>query len=168
MVTSNGEYPVLSINSLVIIAVLLLLAGLAVWKLLRSRDKGVRSKTISVNDIGSVYRRISTQAVETSFAVFIISPPHRDTQDTLEVQFSVEQGVTGLDWILMSEPNRREKTRVIRYALDKGVEWRSCEMNDWVYLRMEQGDLVELCTSLIRDLYAVDDVLLKYGGFEYQ
>ncbi len=41
-------------------------------------------------------------------------------------------------------------------------------MNKWVYLRIEKGDLVELCTSLIRDLYEVEDVLLKYGGFEYQ
>ena len=40
-------------------------------------------------------------------------------------------------------------------------------MNKWIYLRIEQGDLVELCTSLIRDLYGVEDVLLKYGGFKH-
>ena len=154
--------------NILIIIVVLLVAGLAVWKLLRSRDKGIHAKTISVSDIGEVYRQISTQGVETSFAVFVIAPPQWDEEDTLEVQLSVEEGVTGLDWILMSEPNQREKPRVIQYALCKGAEWQECEMNKWFYLRIEQGDLVELCTSLIRDLYEAEDVLLKYGGFEYE
>jgi hypothetical protein len=39
-------------------------------------------------------------------------------------------------------------------------------MNDWVYLRTEQGDLVGLCTALINDLYAAEAVLIKYGGFK--
>jgi len=154
--------------NILIIIIVLLVAGLAVWRLLRSRDNGIHATTISVSDIGEVYRQISTQGVETSFAVFVFAPSQWSTEDTLEVQFSVEEGVTGLDWILMSEPNQREKPRVIQYALCKGAEWQECEMNKWVYLRIEKGDLVELCTSLIRDLYEVEYVLLKYGGFEYQ
>lgn len=154
--------------NILIIIVVLFIAGMAVWKLLRSRGKGIHTRTISVCGIGEVYRQISTQGVETSFAVFVIAPPQWDAKDTVEVQFSVEEGVTGLDWILMSKPNQREKMRVIQYALRKGAEWKECEMNKWLYLRIEQGDLVKLCTSLIRDLYGVEDVLLKYGGFEYQ
>jgi hypothetical protein len=154
--------------NILIVIVVLLVVGLAVWKFLRSRDKGIGTKTISVRDIGDVYRQISTQGVETSFAVFIIAPPQWNTEDTVEVQFSVEQGITGLDWILMSAANQREKPRVMQYALRKGTAWQECEMNNWFYLRIEQGDLVELCTSLIRDLYEVEEVLLKYGGFEYR
>ena len=41
-------------------------------------------------------------------------------------------------------------------------------MNDWLYLRIEQGDVVGLCTSLIEDLYQVEQVELKYGGFRYK
>ena len=154
--------------NIIIIIVVLLIAGLAVWKLLRSRHKGIHTKSISVSDIGEVYRQISTQGVETSFAVFIIAPPQWDAEDTVELQFSVEEGVTGLDWILMSEPNKREKQRVVQFALRKGVEWKECEMNEWLYLRIDQGDLVELCTSLIRDLYEVEEVQLKYGGCSIQ
>lgn len=150
--------------NILIIIVVLLVAGLAVWRLSRSRHKGIHTKSISVSDIGEVYRQISTQGVETSFAVFIVAPPQWDTGDTVEVQFSVEEGGAGLDWILMSEPNKREKQRVIQCALRKGTEWRECEMNNWLYLRIDQGDLVELCTSLIRDLYGVEEVQLKYGG----
>lgn len=155
------------INILVAIF-LLLMAGIAVWKLLSARKRGVHSKKISVSDIGEVYRQLSTQGVETSFAVFIITPSKSEGNETVEIQFSVEEGVTGLDWILMSEPNKREKQRVTQYALHKGAKWQECEMNNWVYLRIEQGDLVELCTSLIRDLFGVESVQLKYGGFVYR
>lgn len=153
--------------NMLIITAMLTVAGLAVWKLLRSRDKGVHTKSISVSDICDVYRQILNQHVETSFAVFIIAPPQWNAGDTVEIQFSVEEGVTGLDWVLMSESNQREKQRVVQYALSKGSEWQECEMNKWIYLRTDQGDLVELCTSLIRDLYGVEDIQLKYGGFVY-
>ena len=154
--------------NILFIIILLLIAGLGVWGLLRSRDKGIKIRTISICDIGEVYRQISNQCVETSFAVFVISPPQSDAEEPVEVQFSVEDGITGLDWILMSESNKREKQRVIQYALSKGTEWKECEMNNWIYLRIGRGDLVELCTSLIKDLYDVEDVQLKYGGFKYQ
>jgi len=151
-----------------IVIVALLVAGLAIWRLLRSRDTGIRTRSISVDDVGDVYRQISNQGVETSFAVFVIAPSQWQAEDTVEVQFSVENGVTGLDWILLSESNKREKPRVIEYALNKGMEWRECEMNDWPYLRIDQNGLVDLCTSLIKDLWGVEEVLLKYGGFDYR
>ena len=152
--------------NILISIIVLFVAGLIAWKRLSSRDKGVQTKSISVDDIGEVYRQISTQGIETSFAVFIIATSRWNTADTVEVQFSVEKGVTGLDWILMSEPNKREKSRVIQFALSKGAEWQECELNNWIYLRIEQDDLAEICTCLIRDLYEAEDVLLKYGGFK--
>lgn len=158
----------MQIMDILFVIVALLVAGLAIWRLLRSRDGGIRSRSISVGDIGDVYRQISSQGVETSFAVFVITPSQWHAEDTVEVQFSVENGVTGLDWILLSESNKREKPRVIQYALNRSMEWRECEMNDWPYLRIEQNGLVELCNSLIKDLWGVEEVLLKYGGFDYR
>lgn len=152
---------------MLIIFMVLFMIGFSVWILLRSHNKDIHIKKISVSDIADVYQQISIQGVETSFAVFIVTPPQRVAEENVEIQFSVEKGVTGLDWILMSESNRREKLRVNQYALDKGMEWQECEMNEWLYLRIEKGDLVELCTSLIRDLYAAENVILKYGGFKY-
>lgn len=139
-----------------------------VWKILRARASGIKTRKISVGDIGKVYDQISSQAAETSFAVFVISPPRWDSGQTVEIQFSVEKGVTGLDWILMSENNKKEKQRIVDYAIEKGTRWQDCKMNDWIYMRIEQGDLVVLCISLIRDLYGAEEVLLKYGGFKYR
>jgi len=132
------------------------------------RDQGIRRKTIAVEDVGNVFRRISAHGVETSFAVFEIQSGKNSEGDTVEIQYSVEDGKTGLDWILMSPANIAEKQRVIQYAASKGFEWQEREMNDWLYLRIEEGDLVGICRSLIEDLYRVDQVELKYGGFKYE
>ncbi len=150
-----------------LIVSLLLLAGIAMYIFWRiRRDRGIRRKTIAVADVGEVFRQISAQGVETSFAVFQIRKKEED--DAVEIQYSVEDGKTGLDWILMSPANIEEKPKVIQYAASRGVEWQEREMNDWLYLRIEQGDVVGLCTSLIEDLYQVEQVELKYGGFRYK
>lgn len=152
-----------------LIVSLLILAGIAMYMFRRTRrDQGIRRKTIAVADVGEVFCQISAQGVETSFAVFAIRTGEEDEDDVVEIQFSVEDGKTGLDWILMSPANIEEKPKVIQYAASKGVEWREKEMNDWLYLRIEQGDVVGLCTSLIEDLYQVESVELKYGGFRYK
>jgi hypothetical protein len=130
------------------------------------RDQGIRKTTIAAADVGEVFRQISVQAVESSFAVFRINSA--DGEDAVEIQFSVEDGNTGLDWILMSPSNIQQKSKVVRYALSKGVEWQEREMNGWLYLRIEQGDLVGFCMSLIEDLYQVEKLEMKYGGFTYK
>ena len=148
---------------------LLFLAGIAIFILLRARKyQGIRTKTIAVADIGNVFRQIAAQSVETSFAVFTVQTGEEDETGAPEIQFSVEDGKIGLDWILMSPANIAEKPKVIQYAASKGIEWQEKEMNDWIYLRTDEGDLVELCTSLIEDLYQVEQVELKYGGFRYK
>ena len=152
-----------------LIVSLLFLAGIAMYIFWRTRrDHGIRRKTIAVADVGEVFRQISAQGVETSFAVFAIRTGEDDEDDAVEIQFSVEDGKTGLDWILMSPANIVEKPKVIQYAASKGIEWQEKEMNDWLYLRIEQGDVVGLCTSLIKGLYQVEQVELKYGGFRYK
>lgn len=150
-----------------LIVSLLFLAGIAMYIFWRTRrDQDIQRKTIAVADVGEVFRQISAKGVETSFAVFAIRTGDED--DAVEIQFSVEDGKTGLDWILMSPVNIEEKPKVIQYAASKGIEWQEKEMNDWLYLRIEQGDVVGLCTSLIEDLYQVEQVELKYGGFRYK
>lgn len=152
-----------------LVASVLLLAGIVMYILWRRRkDQGVRRKAIAVADVGEVYRQISAQGVETSFAVFAIQSTDANEDETVEIQYSVEDGKTGLDWILMSPANIEEKPRVVQYAASKGFEWQEKKMNDWLYLRIDEGDLIELCTSLIKELYQVEQVELKYGGFTYK
>ena len=153
----------------ILIVSLLILMGAAMygrWK--TRRDQGIQRNTIDVADVGKVFRQISEQSVETSFAVFVIRKGGANEGDTVEIQYSVENGKTGLDWILMTPANIEEKPKVLEYAASTGLEWQEREMNDWLYLRIEEGDLIGFCRSLIEDLYQVEQVELKYGGFRYR
>jgi hypothetical protein len=128
----------------------------------RRRHHGVLSRSISLNELAEVYSDISEQAEETSFSVFVIPRPN---QASIEVQFSVEKGITGLDWILESEANKEERPKVEQYFASQGFGFREKEMNNWHYLRIEEGDIVRLCTGLIKDLFDAKEIILKYGGF---
>ena len=128
----------------------------------RRKRRGVVSYKIRSDKVGKVYNEISEQAVETSFSVFVIP---RLNQEPVEVQFSIENGRAGLDWILESEPNKEQRPKIERYISAKGYDYQEKEMNNWHYLRVENGDLVQLCVGIIRDVYHSDEIILKYGGF---
>lgn len=150
----------------VLLSSLAVIAMYLFWR--RRRNQGIQTKIIAVEDIGELFRQISDQGVETSFAVLVIQSGEKDENENVEIQFSVEGGTTGLDWILMSPANIAEKQRVIQFAASRGFQWHEKEMNNWLYLRMDHGDLVTLCKSLIDNLFQAEQILLKYGGFKYK
>lgn len=129
------------------------------------RRRGIRRAQITLDSVSEVHRDISEQAVETSFAVFIVPRPN---QDSVEVQFSIENGTAGLDWILESEANKAERRKVEQYISSKGFHFQEKEMNNWHYLRVEQGDIAKLCVGIIRDIYGSGAVVLKYRGFKFR
>lgn len=131
----------------------------------RRKYRGISTRLITINEIAEVYCDISEQAVETSFAVFIIPRPN---QASIEVQFSVEESIIGLDWILESESNKGERLKIEKYFASHGFDFKEKEMNNWHYLRIDEGDIVRLCTGLIKDLYDAEEIMLKYGGFSFR
>lgn len=147
-----------------IVGVLLCIPLLLIY-FYRRKPRGVVSYKISSDKVGDVYKAISEQAVETSFSVFVMP---RLNQDPVEVQFSIENGQAGLDWILESEPNKEQRPQIERYLSAKGFDYEEKEMNNWHYLRVENGDLVQLCVGIIRDVYHSDEVILKFGGFRFR
>lgn len=147
-----------------IVGVLLCIPLLLIY-FYRRKPRGVVSYKIRSDKVGDVYNAISKQAVETSFSVFVIP---RLNQDPVEVQFSIENGQAGLDWILESEPNEEQRPQIERYLSAKGFDYEEKEMNNWHYLRVENGDLVQLCVGIIRDVYHSDEVILKFGGFRFR
>ena len=142
---------------------LLLCVFLLLFYFYRRKPRGVVSYKITSDKVGEVYNEISEQAVETSFSVFVIP---RLNQEPVEVQFSIENGEAGLDWILESEPNKEQRPKIERYISEKGFDYQEKEMNNWHYLRVENGDLVQLCVGIVKDVYHADEIILKYGGFE--
>jgi len=152
------QYNILIFGSLTFIFLLCLY-------LYRRKYREDLSCSISLDELREVYHDISEQAVETSYSVFVIPRPNKES---IEIQFSVENGITGLDWILESESNKEERPEIERYFTSKGFNFHEREMNNWHYIRIEEGDIVKLCSDLIWDLYDSEEIILKYGGFNFR
>ncbi len=72
-------------------------------------------------------------------------------------------------------PEKPLSPRALCELVRRSLPWRSSfrsraarpVMNDRLYLRIENSDLVCFCMLLIEDLYQVEQVELKYSGFRY-
>jgi len=138
--------------------------------------KGARQSRIEprvrVSEVPKIFRQLERQGRDGSFAVFILPTEDRHgAGEALNVQFSMEGGRLGLDWVLESAGNRAEKDRFVHLATSRGYTVLSREMNGVAYLRVEEGgSLPELCLAVMKefcDLGPDDSVDLVGDGFDW-
>ena len=119
-------------------------------------DAGLNEFEISVQDIPSVFARVKAQAKNDSFVVFVFAPPgSRPSDDTVNIQFSVEGGRIGLDWVLLGPLNNRDRGRYERLVGSLSYKFVAKDKDGVNYLRIEEGDLPRLCEKVICDLYSM-------------
>ena len=75
-----------------------------------SRDPYLRRNSVTLDEIPSIFDALKSQAIDASFAVFLPEQTAADG-DVLNLQVSFENGRPGLDWVLLSNVNVRDKTR---------------------------------------------------------
>jgi len=142
-----------------------------VWALAKKRFVAANVK-VKIADIPSIFERLHATAKEGSFAVFMFTPPGEPSPDgAINLQFSVEGGRVGLDWVLIAPSNVRDQARFVQFAERLGYRVAEREMNQVKYLRIEEGgSLPRLCESTIRDLYSLSpdsDLDLIPEGFSW-
>lgn len=79
------------------------------------------------------------------------------TDDYLNLQYCVEQGVVGLEWVLLGPRNIADKKRLTNYMKHQGHKVIAKEMNDVAYLRVEEGDIIQLGLNIVRDFYSIPE-----------
>jgi hypothetical protein len=123
-------------------------------------------------DVPEVLRQLRSSGTEGSFAAFCFSPSAESAvEESVNIQFSIEAGAVGLDWVLESPTNLRDLDRFLELARSMGNEPEPREMNGVRYWRVIGVGLADLCAAAITDLYhlaATDDMFLVIDGFEYQ
>ena len=108
-----------------------------------------------VSQIPEVFERLKKEGKDGSFAVFMFLPPEKpNSDDAINIQFSIEGGRIGLDWCLVGPSNIRDKEKFERLVASLGYKILPREMNQVQYLRIEEGSLPVLCERVICDLYA--------------
>jgi len=137
----------------IIVIVCVVLVAIAVL-LAKKRVVIADTPVCDVSQIPAVFERLRKEGKDASFAVFMFQPPHQPRADNaINIQFSIEGGRIGLDWCLIGPSNIRDKERLERFVTSLGYKNRAREMNQVKYLRIEDGDLPQLCQKVICDLY---------------
>jgi len=118
-------------------------------------DAPVEESEISVADIPAIFSRLKTKAAEETFTVFIFSPGGGafSADDAINLQFCFEEGSAGFDWVLLGQPNIRDRKNYEELAASLGYKTFPKEKNGVHYLRTTDGDLSRLCERVICDLY---------------
>ncbi|TAM40488.1 MAG: hypothetical protein EPN61_11230 [Burkholderiaceae bacterium] len=104
------------------------------------------------NQIPLVLEQLQWNARDGSWATLMFSTAisSADTDDSiLNLQYSVEEGIAGLDWVLLGPRNIAELEQVAAFAASRGHQVMVRTMNNVSYLRVEDGDIGALGQSII-------------------
>lgn len=106
----------------------------------------------TLDDVAELHRLLAMSGKNGSFVVFLVEDPKSKSFDGWNIQLSAENGTIGLDWVLLTETNIRERERFVQLVQAAGHHVRALSMNDVNYLRVDDGNVVALCTRILAEL----------------
>jgi hypothetical protein len=112
---------------------------------------------VTATDIPDIVAQLWATGKHSSFAVLMFSPPSpRKLHDpVVNLQYSMEGAVVGLDWVLLGPRNCDDKARLVEFITQSGHTVMELEMNEVAYLRVEGNDIANLGTRIVTDFYHV-------------
>jgi hypothetical protein len=125
------------------------------WILLRGRIRIVPERMITVRDIPQVISQLQQSARDGHFAVLLFVPPGSTDGKKVNLQFSIEEGVVGLDWVLLSPPNVADREKIKEFAAKLGHSFVEREKNQVRYLRATGPDIAGLGAKIIQEFYQI-------------
>jgi hypothetical protein len=137
--------------------ILIVLVGVAMFAIARWGRRGESlDRKATVLDVPSILAAVRGSTDYPAFAVFIFDAPGTpNTQDAVNLQLSLENGVIGLDWVLTSQRNIEDQQRFLDFARKLRHDPQPQEMNGVRYIRVEDGDIARLCRGVVTDLYGL-------------
>jgi hypothetical protein len=113
--------------------------------------------SVTVRDIPGVLAALSATARDGTFAVFLFGADGQAPaeMDALNVQFSIEGGRVGIDWVLLAPLNLESQSRFVAFFEREGQKVGAREMNQVKYLRVEGGQPAELLQGFLSSEFKV-------------
>jgi hypothetical protein len=152
---------------------LLIIAGLVGIGLLVLflRSRVAPTYHVAAKEIPEVITQLQRSAKDGHFAVLMFVPAGSTDGEAVNLQYSIEHGIVGFDWVLIGPRNVADKARVNEVASKLGHHLEEREMNNVRYLRLTGSGISELGVTIIRDLYNIDPstkLEMITEGFEWQ
>jgi hypothetical protein len=149
---------------------IILVAVAAMFFLIKSRM--ANESNAKMADIPAIFEKLRATGKDANFATFCFGISDKSVSDNaVNVQFSIEGGRIGFDWILICKINIRDKDKFMLLAERLGHKVVAGKWKNGVeYLRVEDGNLPKLCEASIRELYAMPpdaDLELVLEGFTW-
>jgi len=130
----------------------------------------VNASVAAVRDLPSLLGQLQRTGRAGSFVGVVVYDPARPDTDPMNVQFSLEEGRVGFDWLLVQQLNIDDRDRFVALLDANGYTYRTLEANGVPYLRVDHGDLGSLAMRVMSDLYGLkpdDEVDLVLEGVEW-
>lgn len=149
--------------------------GLLIWYA-RGRKAGpdplaaVAGAQVAASDIPAILAQLEASGNEGNFIVFMFAPQDGAPGDGINLQYSIEQGVVGFDWVLIGPRNVADRDRIAEIATVLGFQLQEREMNQVRYLRVTGRGIADLGIAIIQDFYRIDPtakVRMITEGFEW-
>jgi hypothetical protein len=144
--------------------------GIALLVLL-VRSRIALTYTVTARDIPEIIGQLQRSGKNGHFAVLMFIPPGSSDGEALNLQYSIEQGAVGLDWVLLGPRNIADQKRVSEFASKVGYHLDEHEMNHARYLRLTGSGISDLGAKIIRELYQVGpdtELEMITEGFQWQ
>ena len=153
-----------------IVGIVIVVAALGAVLFLRSAEE-VR---VRISEIPDVVSQLKSTGKNSSFAVLLFDPSGdraRGDEEQANLQYSIEGGQIGLDWILLAPVNIADEESIAAYIAGNGFAADTREMNNVRYLRVEGGEIASLCLKIATEFYHLSptsEADLIVGDFDWK
>lgn len=108
---------------------------------------------ISISDIPAVVEKLKLGLGNPRYAVLMFVPTESQDGEHVNLQYAVEKGKVGLEWVLLGEKNIEDQDEIFIFSRGNGYEIEECEMNSVRYLRTEGPGLDLLGMAIMTEIY---------------
>ena len=150
------------IPTLIQIAILLLIVTVIAFIVYVRRAKKIEAETpkqtARLGDIPAIINSLATHGEDGTWVMFILPQTESSDENDITIQFSVENGTVGFDWLLDNGLGNAHRKKFEEFARRRGWPVVELEMAGFHYLRIQDlspSQIAEIGKEVLSTLYHV-------------
>ncbi|HTO54736.1 MAG TPA: hypothetical protein VMR50_15230 [Myxococcota bacterium] len=135
--------------------VLAVAAAVLFYVFVQPRAQAAPTFMVTSDDLPKIIELLRA-APEESFADLLFRPPEADPkEDPAFIQYSIEQGQLGFDWVLTSSRNEGDCDAIRAFIARQHLSVSDRELNQVRYLRVEGPGCESLGRKILNEFYRI-------------